>query len=276
MELEKPLASPSTILVVVAHPDDIEFGIGGSVAVWTDAGHTVVYCIVTDGAAGSNDPNVTRESLIERRRQEQINAAVLVGVHDVRFLGYPDGMLQPTLELRRDITRLIRELKPYRVILMDPTTIMVKNEQFDYINHPDHRAAGEAALYAVFPSAETRPIFPELLAEGYEPHHVSELYISFAHQPTLAVDISSVIDRKVAALLAHESQLIASVGDMVRGWDEQAGKEAGVPYAETFRVLRFIREETPSPVPIGATTTPEEQPTDESQSSPSKSASMMS
>jgi LmbE family N-acetylglucosaminyl deacetylase len=260
MELEKPLASPSTILVVVAHPDDIEFGIGGSVAVWTDAGHTVVYCIVTDGSAGSNDPNVTRESLVEQRRQEQISAAALVGVHDVRFLGYQDGMLQPTLDLRRDITRLIRELKPYRVVLMDPTTIMVKNEQFDYINHPDHRAAGEAALYAVFPSAETRPIFPELLAEGLEPHHVSELYISFAYEPTLAVDISPVIDHKIAALLEHKSQLEASVGDMVRGWDARAGADAGVAYAETYRVLRFIREETPSPLPVGATTTTEPQP----------------
>jgi LmbE family N-acetylglucosaminyl deacetylase len=260
MELEKPLASPSTILIVVAHPDDIEFGTGGSVAVWTLAGHTVVYCIVTDGSAGSNDPNVTRESLIERRRQEQINAAALLGVHDIRFLGYQDGMLQPTLELRRDITRLIREIKPYRVILMDPMTVMVKNEEFDYINHPDHRAAGEATLYAVFPSAQTRPIFPELLAEGLEPHSVSELYIGFAHQPTLAVDITPVIDRKIASLLEHKSQLEVSVGDMVRGWDARAGAEAGVAYAETFRVLRFIREETPSPLPIGAATTTEPEP----------------
>jgi LmbE family N-acetylglucosaminyl deacetylase len=255
VELEKPLASPSSILIVVAHPDDIEFGIGGSAAVWSLAGHTVVYCIVTDGSAGSNDPTVTRESLIERRRQEQINAAAHVGVHDVRFLGYQDGILQPTIELRRDITRLIREVKPYRVVIMDPTTVMVKNETFDYINHPDHRAAGEAALYAVFPSAETRPIFPELLTEGYEPHHVSELYISFAHEPTLTVDITPVIDRKIAALLAHESQLDASVGDRVRKWDEEAGKALGLPYAETYRVMRFIREETPSPLPIGATTT---------------------
>jgi len=260
MELEKPLASPSTILIVVAHPDDIEFGTGGSVAVWTLAGHTVVYCIVTDGSAGSNDPNVTRESLIERRRQEQINAAALVGVHDIRFLGYQDGMLQPTLELRRDITRLIREIKPYRVILMDPMTVLVKNEEFDYINHPDHRAAGEATLYAVFPSAETRPIFPELLVEGLEPHHVSELYIGFSYEPTLAVDITPVIDRKIASLLEHKSQLEASVGDMVRGWDARAGAETGVAYAETFRVLRFIREETPSPLPIGAATTPEPEP----------------
>ena len=252
MEMEKPSTNPITILVIVAHPDDIEFGIGGSVAVWTDAGHRVVYCLVTDGSAGSNDPAITRESLIERRRQEQLRAAAIVGVTDVRFLGYQDGVLEPTLALRRDLTRVIREVQPYRVIILDPSTLMGHNEQFDYINHPDHRAAGEAGLYAVFPSAETRPIFPELLAEGLEPHHVSELYLSFAHEPTLAVDISGVIDRKIASLLAHESQLDPSVGDMVRGWDAQEGAKVGVAYAESYRVLRFIREETPSPLPIGA------------------------
>ncbi|MDX2136691.1 MAG: PIG-L deacetylase family protein [Chloroflexota bacterium] len=252
MKLEQPLEQSVTILVIVAHPDDIEFGTAGSVARWTDAGHRVVYCIVTDGAAGSNDPNVTHDELVARRREEQMRAAACVGVEDVRFLGYADGTLQPTLELRRDLTRLIRELKPYRVVIMDPTAVMISNDTFDYINHPDHRATGEASLYAIFPSAETRPIFPELLAEGYEPHHVSEVYIGMADKANIAVDVTDVIERKVAALIAHESQLDASVGEMVRKWDEEAGKEIGVAYAETFRVMRFIREDNkPSPELVG-------------------------
>ena len=169
----------------MAHPDDIEFGTGGQVARWTDAGHRVVYCLVTDGGAGSNETNVDHADLVARRQQEQLKAADIVGVDDVRFLGYADGTLQPTLELRRDLTRIIRELKPYRVLIMDPTRCCFSaTSRSDYINHPDHRAAGEAALYAVFPSAETRPIFPELLDEGYEPHHVSELYLMMGDLPT--------------------------------------------------------------------------------------------
>ncbi len=247
MRLEQPLAEPVTILIIVAHPDDIEFGVGGAVACWTDAGHRVVYCIVTDGSAGSNDPDVDPQALVERRRQEQLKAAAIVGVHDVRFLGYQDGVLQPTIALRRDLTRLIRELKPYRVVTMDPTSVLLQEEteqgEFAYINHPDHRAVGEAALYAFFPSAESRPIFRELLAEGLEPHHVTELYLTVAAQPNLAVDISDVIDRKIAALLAHESQLDAAVGEMVRGWSAADGQRAGVAYAESFRVMRFLRGE---------------------------------
>jgi LmbE family N-acetylglucosaminyl deacetylase len=247
MKLEQPLAEPITILIVVAHPDDIEFGAGGAVARWTDDGHRVVYCIVTDGSAGSNDPDVDLDVLVERRRQEQSAAAAIVGVHDVRFLGYQDGVLQPTIELRRELTRLIRELKPYRVVTMDPTSVLMQEEteagEFAYINHPDHRAAGEATLYAFFPSAESRPIFRELLAEGLEPHHVTELYLMIAAQPNLAVDISDVIERKIAALIAHESQLDASVGEMVRGWSASDGQRVGVAYAESFRVMRFPRDE---------------------------------
>lgn len=255
MELEKPLASPSTILIIVAHPDDIELSCGGSVAVWTDAGHKVVYCIATDGSAGSDDLTITREALTERRQQEQMRAAQIVGVTDVRFLGYQDGMLQPTLDFRRDLTRLIREVKPYRVVLMDPTTILVKNQEFDYINHPDHRAASEAALYAIFPSAPTKRIFPDLLAEGLEPHFVSEVYLSFTHEPTLVVDISERIELKITSLLKHESQLDTSAVEMVRRWDARAGASVGVAYAETYRVMRFVQDAIPSPLPIGAVDT---------------------
>jgi len=203
----------------------------------------VTYCIVTNGAAGSNDPNTDLNTLIATRQDEQRQASAIVGVEDVRFLGYQDGVLQPTLELRRDLTRIIRELKPDRVVIMDPTVVLLSNgPDSDYINHPDHRAAGEAALYAVFPSAETRPIFPELLAEGYEPHHVVELYLGMSPQPNIAVNISDVLEHKYEALLCHKSQLDESVVDFVRRWDVEGGKEAGVPYAETYRVMRFPTE----------------------------------
>lgn len=230
-------------LVVAAHPDDIEFGLAGTVANWTDAGIQVTYCLVTDGAAGTNDPNVTRDEIIARRQQEQIDAAAIVGVKDVRFLGYPDGVLEPTLELRRQLTRLIRELRPERVVISDPTVVLIQTPEFDYINHPDHRAAAEATLYAVFPSAETRPIFPELLAEGLEPHHVSELWLNFSNNPNVKVDISANIERKLESLRCHKSQLDDATVEMVRGWSAEGAKDSGYAYAEDFRVMRFWPDE---------------------------------
>ncbi len=234
---------PYHIVVTAAHHDDIEFGVAGSVARWIrDEGATVTYVIVTDGGAGSNDPDMSRERLVALRKEEQLEAAARVGVHDVRFLGYPDGHLQATLDLRRDITRVIRETKPYRVVCQDPTTVFV---QRGYINHPDHRAAGEASIYAVFPSAETRPIFPELLAEGYEPHKIGELFLNLTQEPTHYHDISGVIDLKMAALGAHVSQIGA--GDdfengakkwLMRG-NRDGGRMVGVEYAEHFRLLKF-------------------------------------
>ncbi|MEZ4672463.1 MAG: PIG-L deacetylase family protein [Anaerolineae bacterium] len=232
--------TPQRALVIVAHPDDIEFGAAGTIANWTDAGIQVVYCMVTNGAAGSNDPDADLNALIRSRQEEQCAAAAIVGVTDVRFLGYPDGALQPTMELRRDLTRLIRDLKPDRVMIQDPTLILAGSF---YINHPDHRATGEAALYAVFPSAETRPIFPELLAEGYEPHHVTELWLQFSEKADEVVDITTQIDRKIKALLSHKSQVGPEVEEMVRQWDREAGKPYGYQYAETYRVMRFPRDE---------------------------------
>jgi LmbE family N-acetylglucosaminyl deacetylase len=242
MQLESAFKTPFCILIIVPHPDDIEFTAGGSAAVWSDAGAEVVYCLVTDGAAGSNDKDVVYSDLAERRKQEQIEAARHIGVKDIHFLGYADGTLEPSIALRRDLTRLIRQLRPDRVVIMDPTVMVVEEEDFHYINHPDHRAAAEAALYAVFPSAESRPIFPELLEEGLEPHHVNELYMMLSTKPNIAVDISGVIQRKTQALLSHRSQLDESVSEMVLKWDEEAGKELGLEYAEVFRVMRFYDE----------------------------------
>lgn len=238
--------APYHIVVSAAHHDDIEFGVAGSVAKWIrDEGAAVTYVIITDGGAGSNNPSLSRRQIIAMRREEQLAAAAKVGVSDVRFLDYPDGALQASIELRRDLTRIIRETKAYRVVCQDPSTYFVRNQ---YINHPDHRAAGEATLYAAFPSAETRPIFPELLAAGYEPHQIGELYLNLSLEPTHYHDISSAMDLKLAALSAHVSQLGAGedfengAKKSVMQWSRENGRRVGVDYAEFFRVLKFDEE----------------------------------
>ncbi len=236
---------PFKILVTAAHHDDIEFGCAGSVARWVQEGAIVTYVIITDGGSGSNAPEMNRAQLVARRREEQLQAAQAIGVHDVRFLDYPDGVLQPTLELRRDLTRIIREVKPYRVVCQDPTTVFVWDS---YINHPDHRAAGEATVYAVFPSAETRPIFPELLDEGLEPHKVSELFLDMSFHPTHYVDISATLEHKLDALRHHISQIGdgATAEDnalkFVREWSAKNGENVGVSHAELFRVMKFDQQ----------------------------------
>lgn len=233
------MTTPERILVIAAHPDDIEFGTAGSIAKWAEEGAQITFCLVTDGGAGSNEPGADLPGLIRQREQEQRDAAAILGVKDVRFLGYADGTLQNTLELRRDLTRLIREIRPERVLISDPTMVFAGNY---YINHPDHVAAAQAALYAVFPSAGTRPIFPELLAAGYEPYDVAELWMFFAEKTDTVVDISNYIDRKIQALICHKSQLGPETGDMVKKWDAEAGKEQGYAFAESFRVMKLKQE----------------------------------
>lgn len=238
----EPAQKGMKILVSVAHHDDIEFGVGGSIAKWVQEGADVTYVIITDGGSGSNEVGTVREELAALRKDEQIAAAAEIGVHDVRFLNYPDGYLQPTLELRRDLTRIIREVKPFRVVCQDPTTVLAWDR---YINHPDHRAAGEASLYAVFPSSETRPIFPELLEEGYEPHKVKELYLTLSLQPTHINDISDYMDAKIAALRHHVSQIGAGEQaengalKWVRERNVEISEVYGLQYSESFRVLDF-------------------------------------
>lgn len=232
--------TPERVLVIMAHPDDIEFGCAGSVARWIAEGAEVTYCLVTDGSAGSNDPDTDWDELIRVRHTEQCAAAEKVGVKDVRFLGYKDGVLQPTLEVRRDLTRLIRELKPDRVVTQDPTTVFFRDT---YINHPDHRAAGEAATYAVFPSAPSRPIFPELLSEGYEPHEVKELYLALTADADVFVDISAYMEQKIEALLCHKSQVGEEVSAWIREMDAEFGKMRGFQYAEGYRVMRLAEDE---------------------------------
>jgi LmbE family N-acetylglucosaminyl deacetylase len=230
------------ILGIFAHPDDSEFTCGGAAALWADAGAQITYVIITNGAAGSNDPNQDLAELVRIREAEQRAACAVLGVQQVIFLGYADGALQPTIELRRELTRIIRQIKPDRVITGDPTAVFYGTE---YINHPDHRAAAEAAIYAVFPSAVTRPIFPELLAEGYEPHQVKEVYISGddAHNNTY-IDISPTLERKIEALRCHKSQLDPGDGKWIRDWAAESGKAGNLAFAEGFRVMKLVTEES--------------------------------
>lgn len=230
---------PERVVVIVAHHDDIEFGMAGSIAHWTAHGAQVTYVICTDGGSGSNEPGVIRGQLADTRRREQRAAAAVVGVQDIRFLEYPDGILQPTLALRKELTRIIREVKPDRVVCQDPTTVLVGDR---YINHPDHRAAGESALYATFPSSETRPIFPELLDEGYPPHKVTDVYLTLTHNATHYIDITAVIEKKLAALKEHVTQIGAGSAEegalkFVRERSAELGVQVGVAHAEGFRVM---------------------------------------
>ncbi len=236
--------TPERALVVVAHADDIEFGMGGTAARWADAGAQVTFCITTDNGSGSNEADSVRAELVQLRESEQLAAAAVLGVSDVRFLGYPDGTLEATLALRRDLTRLIRELRPQVVMTTDPTTIIPPGNF--YINHPDHRATSEATMYATFPSAGTRPIFPELLEEGLEPHNVDYFYLGFSSEPTLTVDVTGQWERKVRALLCHKSQVDEDVVGFIQGFSNEIGKQMGVEHGEAFRVVtlrRDLREE---------------------------------
>jgi len=230
----------SKILVIAAHPDDVDFGLAGTVATWTDAGIEVVYCIVTNGDAGGRDPSVSRADMVVLRRAEQLAAAKCVGVADVRFLGYPDGRLEPSLGLRRDISRVIRQVRPDRVACQSPE----RNYARIPASHPDHRAAGSAALDAVYPDARNPFAFPELADEGLEAWIVREVWISGSPEPEHYVDITDTFDRKIAALRAHESQTghMTNLEEMLRGWLTRMAEIGGLPdgrLAEAFQVLQI-------------------------------------
>jgi LmbE family N-acetylglucosaminyl deacetylase len=233
------LTGVERVLVVAAHPDDVDFGFAGSVAQFTDAGIEVTYCIVTDGDAGGAETGLPREEMAPRRREEQTAAAAVVGVHDLRFLGYPDGRVQPTLDLRRDISRVIRAVRPHRVMGPSPE----RNWERIYAAHPDHLAVGEATICAVYPDARNRWAHPELEAEGLEPWAVEETWIGGGVAAvTHYVDITTSIDRKIDALLSHKSQLPDPVatGEMVRAWTTMIAAAAELPdgrYAEAVGVI---------------------------------------
>ena len=226
---------------MTAHPDDVDFGSAGTVAVFTAAGVEVTYCIVTNGDAGGADRSIPRSEIAALRQREQRAAAAELGVTDVRFLGHADGRVQPSLELRRDISRVIREVKPERVLTQSPE----RRWDFIFASHPDHLAVGEAAVCAVYPDARNPFAHPELLDdEGLEPWTVNELWIMGGPDPNMAVETTSTIARKVAALLRHESQIDdpAGVTERINSGGRAQGEVAGLPpgaTAELFRVTRI-------------------------------------
>lgn len=227
------------VLVIAAHPDDVDFGSAGTVARWTGAGIGVAYCIVTDGDAGGYDESMPRAEIAPMRRKEQTAAAACVGVHDLRFLGYPDGRVEPTLALRKDLARVIRQVRPERVLCPTPERNYARMPP----SHPDHRAVGSAALDAVYPDARNPFAFPELRTEeGLEAWTVREVWMGGGPAANHYVDVTETFDRKVAALRAHESQTghMDKLEEFLRGWLSRAAAQAGLPeghLAESFQVI---------------------------------------
>jgi LmbE family N-acetylglucosaminyl deacetylase len=235
---------PKIAMSIVAHPDDQDFTISGTLAKWAKAGCKVISVLITSGDSGSNDTSKGAEyksELANLREAEQLAANAVLGVQETVFLHYPDGELVADLKLRKDLTRLIRIHKPDVVVTGDPTGWFYGNE---YINHPDHRAAAEAALYAVFPSAGTRMIFTDLLEAGYEPHNVKRLYIHGAEKPDTWVDIGETIDIKIEALKKHVTQVDThNVDQWMREWAKEEGQAKEIAFAEAYRVMILQKEE---------------------------------
>jgi LmbE family N-acetylglucosaminyl deacetylase len=232
-------AGISRVLSITAHPDDVDFAAAGTVARWTDAGIDVTYCVVTSGDAGGYDEAFPRAEMPALRRAEQVAAAKCVGVHDVRFLGYPDGQVEATLALRRDLARVIRQVRPDRVVCPSPE----RNYARIGVGHPDHRAVGSAALDAVYPDARNPFAFPELRErEALPPWTVREVWIAAGPDPDRYVDVTDTFPRKIAALRAHHSQTggMLDLEDRIRTRLALAAARGGLPdgrLAEAFQVL---------------------------------------
>ena len=233
---EKEEFLPKSAMVVVAHPDDAEFMVAGTVARWAARGAEITYVIVTNGNKGSEDPEMTPSKLAEIREEEQRNAGRILGVKNFAFLNYEDGYLEPTLDVRRDITRVIRKYKPQVVMTFDPETRFMNDT---YPNHPDHRAAGSATVDAIFPSARDRLTFPELLSDGLEPHKVEQLWLAPAMNGTAVVDITDTLELKKRALLAHPSQLGDEVPEFATMMAKASAQGHPFEFAESFRRIVF-------------------------------------
>ncbi len=226
------------VMIVVAHPDDAEFGCGGSVAKWAKEGKEVTYVILTNGNKGSGDRSMTSERLAGIREEEQRNAARTLGVERVRFLGYPDGELEDTRDVRHDVTAEIRRWRPDLLVTQNPFRTLNL-----YASHRDHRIAGGVALDCVYPLARDHLSFPELLAQGLEPHKVGQVYLMWWENPEVVVDVSHTMDLKLKALACHASQMndFGAVETRVRDRAAEAGKAKGFAYAETFNRIVIPR-----------------------------------
>ncbi len=233
---------PESAMAIVAHPDDIEYSCAGTLARWAKHGARISYVLCTSGDVGIDEIGMTRERATEIREAEQKEAAKIVGAVEVVFLREPDGMLQPTLELRKKLVREIRRFRPEVVVCGDPTIVWEGN---DYINHPDHRAAATAALDAVFPAAGQPNLFEELADEGFTAHKPRKVYVTSWAGAEYFVNIEDTIDIKVAALKAHKSQMRDwDPVDRIREWAAEKGKGKELAYAEGYRVVTLVDNET--------------------------------
>ena len=232
---------PRVAMVVMAHPDDAEFGCGATVAAWAREGWDVYYVICTDASGGGSDEATdvgpaARRAITDTRKAEQREAARILGVRDIVFLDLPDGTLQPTIELRRELVRLMRRYRPTRVVCQSPERTWKPAYPIGR-HHPDHLAAGQAAMAAIYPACQNPWDFPELLDEGLPPHKVRELYVMGAPEVNHVVDVSATFDLKLAALAAHHSQVGARMAELeprLRTWAAEMGAQHGFQYAELF------------------------------------------
>ncbi len=220
------------MLGVFAHPDDLEFAAGGTISKWIEGGAEFYYLVCTDGSLGTTDPSKSRDDVSKARREEELNASRVLGVKDLFFLNHRDTELMPDSSLKKEIVRYVRMLKPDLVMTTDPSAIYYPSRM--RLNHADHRAAGLATIDAVFPLARKRSAFEELEEEGLAPHRVSEIYITNSESFNMVSDISGTIEKKLAALAEHKSQVNELALERVRGWAEDLGKKTGKGYAEGF------------------------------------------
>ena len=228
------------ILVVGAHPDDVDFATSGTMIKWSREGKEIYYLICTGGDKGGTHNELTPDELVKIRQLEQKAAADIVGARDVIFLNYKDGELEPNKQLKEDIVRVIRKIKPQKVFSFDPA-----NLEFDsfYLYHSDHRAAAISVFDAIYPAAKNRLYFPHLIEEGLEPHKVEDLYFYGTKKPNIWIDISDVMEDKIRCLLQHKSQINGTQADIIEGYVRkfsiEAAKDQDFECGEIFRVINF-------------------------------------
>jgi LmbE family N-acetylglucosaminyl deacetylase len=233
---------PESAMAIVAHPDDIDFSSAGTLARWAQAGCRVSCLLCTSGDVGIAEPGMTREKAAKIREAEAREAARIIGASEIVFLREPDGLLQPTLDLRRRLVREIRRFKPEVIVTGDPTVVWSRG---DYINHPDHRAAATAALDATFPAAGQPNLFEEFEQEGIKAHKVRRVYVTTWADADVYVNIESTIDKKIEALRAHKSQMKDwDPEENIKKWAAERAKGKEMAYAEGFRVVTLEDDET--------------------------------
>ncbi len=227
------------ILVILAHPDDPEFFCGATLARWAKNGHEIIYFLLTCGDKGRNDNNrhIPGDELCALRHKEERAAAAILGVHEVHFLDKDDGYLIPDLNLRKEVVRAIRQFKPDVLVTCDPQNLFAAYG----LNHPDHRAAGQVVLDAVFPAAGNELFFPELLKEGFQPHSPKEVWASLTNQPNVVLDVTATWEIKISALKEHASQIgdPQNLEERIRSRRSLDSTEENPRYEEKFRVVNW-------------------------------------